>query len=282
MNLNESNKFIINLLQKNEPFIISRLGMGAESWILYDNINNKTFNKNHIYVLSKNAGIYNCDNHLLKVFCKNYYNSIINSAALACFNNSSINHIQDYFINKYYLPKLYSRILEPFYCILENIKPWSHYLLGKKVLIINPFAESMKQQLENNFTMFKDNALFLEEQEFIFYKSFQCLAGNKPHSNWLETYIQMCKDIKNLDFDIALLGCGGYGLPLCNFIKSKLNKSAIYVGGGLQLLFGVMGQRWVNFPMWTKIIKDNNCKFIRPSGDEMTNNKEIVEGGCYW
>ena len=53
----------------------------------------------------------------------------------------------------------------------------------------------------------------------------------------------MCEDIKYINFDIALLGCGGYGLPLCHFIKTKLNKSAIYIGGGLQLLFGVFGGR---------------------------------------
>lgn len=281
MNLNESNKFIINLLQKNEPFIISRMSDNVSKLtVLYLN---GILSSKHSQIIS-NAELYDGIYNITKTvptYAKIYDNCLKNSVGLACFP-TLCNQCQDYFINKYYLPKLYNRILEPFYCILEDIKPWSHYLLGKKVLIINPFVESMKQQLENNFTMFKDNALFLEEQEFIFYKSFQCLAGNKPHSNWFETYIQMCKDIKNLDFDIALLGCGGYGLPLCNFIKSKLNKSAIYVGGGLQLLFGVMGQRWVNFPMWTKIIKDNNCKFIRPSGDEMTNNKEIVEGGCYW
>ena len=92
----------------------------------------------------------------------------------------------------------------------------------------------------------------------------------------------MCNDIKNLDFDIALLGCGGYGLPLCNFIKMDMNKSAIYIGGGLQLLFGVMGRRWENRDDWKKIIRDNDTKFIRPSGDEIIKNKHVIEGGCYW
>ena len=45
----------------------------------------------------------------------------------------------------------------------------------------------------------------------------------------------MCMDIVKLEFDIALVACEGYGMPICNFIKGKLNKSAIYVGGGLQL-----------------------------------------------
>ena len=35
-------------------------------------------------------------------------------------------------------------------------------------------------------------------------------------------------------------------MPVCNFIYEKLNKSAIYMGGTLQLLFGVMGKMWLN------------------------------------
>ena len=92
----------------------------------------------------------------------------------------------------------------------------------------------------------------------------------------------MCNDIKDLDFDIALLGCGGYGLPLCNFIYTKMKKSAIYIGGGLQLLFGVMGQRWEINPMWKKIISETESKFIKPSGDEIINNNNMVENACYW
>ena len=102
------------------------------------------------------------------------------------------------------------------------------------------------------------------------------------HENWFETYKIMCNDIENIDFDIALLGCGGYGLPLCNFIKTKLHKSAIYVGGGLQLLFGVMGGRWKNIEMWKNIIQENDTKFVYPSGNEICNNFKSIENGCYW
>jgi len=195
-----------------------------------------------------------------------------------------INKNQDYIINKFNLSKIHSRTLEPFYIVNENEKPWTHYLKGKKVLIINPFVESFKKQLKNKFQIFKDpkKKIFLDDQEFIFYKSFQTSAGNHIHKDWLETYKIMCEDIKKLEFDIVLLGCGGYGLPLCNFIKTEMNKSAIYIGGGLQLLFGVMGKRWENREDWKKIIKENNSKFIRPENDENLSNKERIEGGCYW
>ena len=65
----------------------------------------------------------------------------------------------------------------------------------------------------------------------------------------------------------------------------NLNKSAINVGGGLQLLFGVMGHRQENRDDWKQIMQDNqepNNKFIRPSGDEIINNKNAIENGCYW
>ena len=32
----------------------------------------------------------------------------------------------------------------------------------------------------------------------------------------------------------------------------------------------------------TPIIKENDCKFIRPSGDEIVGNNSGVEKGCYW
>ena len=142
--------------------------------------------------------------------------------------------------------------------------------------------------LKNNckiiFKIFKDpnKKIFLDGQEFIFYKTYQTSAGNHIHKNWLETCKLMTNDINKLDFDIALLGCGGYGLPLCEFIKSKMNKSAIYIGGGLQLLFGVMGKRWESEPRWQKIIRENNSKFIRPSNSEILKNNHLVEEGCYW
>ena len=290
LNLEKSNQYIINLIESNEPFIISRMGIGAETYITYEYSMTRKINTNYLQMLSNNTGIYNVNSNTILLYIQFYSEAIKNSKALATFPTYIINE-QNYFTNTYHLTQIHSRSVEPFYSCLENIKPWTHSLYGKKVLIINPFIESMKKQLANHFQIFKDpnKKIFLDNQEFIFYKSYQTSAGNHIHKNWLETFTLMCNDIKKLDnelhFDIALLGCGGYGLPLCNFIKTKLNKSAIYIGGGLQLLFGVMGQRWENRDDWKQIINDNqepNNRFIRPSGDEIINNKNAIENGCYW
>lgn len=288
LSLKDSNQEIINLLQKDEPFSIVRLGIGPETYLSYEYLFTNNINERYLHPVYKtlyNAGIYIKNKNLKKIqlYILSYLNSIKNSDLLASFKNiKNIDKIQNYFSHKHKLKQIYSRSLEPFYQIQENIKPWSHYLLGKKVLVINPFVDSFKKQFDSGFQIFKDKKIFLEGQEFVFYKSYQTIAGNHIHNDWFETFTFMCNDIKELDFDIALLGCGGYGLPLCNYIKTKLNKSAIYIGGGLQLLFGVMGKRWENNDMWKKIIKENDTKFIRPTNKEKCKNLKSIEGGCYW
>ena len=186
---------------------------------------------------------------------------------------------------------LYSRTLEPYYILDKDLTdhtvPWTHHLHGKKVLIISPFVETFKNQLDRGFTFFgsTDNRrVWKQNQQFVFYKTFNTLSNNHPHKNWFETFNIMCDDIKKLDFDIALLSCGGYGLPLCDFIYDKLGKSSIYVGGALQLLFGVYGNRWIKdkHPIVTRLINEPNNMWVRPSIAERPNNFNNVEGGCYW
>ena len=284
--IKKSNEEINKLIQKNEPFIVSRMGIGSESYITHEYDITKKLNTKYLNPSTGtlfNAGIYfdRNDHKMLELYCKLYSKCLSNSDLLASFQTESMYDVQNYYSEKHCLSQIHSRSLEPFYQIQENIKPWTHNLLGKKVLIIHPFVESFKKQIACGFQIFKDKQIFLDDQQFVWYKSYQTIAGNNIHKNWLITFTTMCKEISKLDFDIALLGCGGYGLPLCDYIKSKLNKSAIYIGGGLQLLFGVMGKRWENREDWKQIIKENDCKFIKPSGNEICDNLKTIENGCY-
>lgn len=281
LDLISSNKYLINLLKNDEPFFISRLGNEIENSYNYMVTQNLYYNT----TLNINAGIY-CKTEMdLVTYYEMYYNAIINSDALAVFNfRQDVLLYEQYFMKTIELQCIASRVLEPFYLILENEIPWTHHLLGKKVLIISPFIDSFQKQIQNGFHMFQDTSktMFHPDQEFVFYKSFNTLAGNHIHSSWLETFNIMCEDINKLDFDIAMLSCGGYGIPLSYHIKNNLKKSSIYVGGGLQLLFGVIGQRWLTHPIISKIIMEQPEQFIRPSGDEIVKNKNCVENGCYW
>jgi len=279
----ESNKKIIELIQTNKPFYITRLGdlesVISIQYMIYKEVNTNLLKMNNSLY---NAGIYS-KNDLSKIelYCKLYNQSVIESNYLASFENLYVNN-QNFYKNNFNIKQIHSRVLEPFYIVDKNVIPWTHYLKNKKILVIHPFIKSFKKQLNNDFQIFKDKPLFDKNQQFIFYKCYQTIAGNHIHNDWYETFTLMCEDIKNIDFDIALLGCGGYGLPLCHFIKNDLNKSAIYIGGGLQLLFGVFGGRWENSEFWKKIIEENKCKFIKPTEDEICKNSVTIENNCYW
>ncbi len=282
LNLKDSNQYLKDLITSNKPFVISRLG--SEILPTFNFLYNNNFNVPEYIV--NNAGIYSQTNTKIEdyiTYYKVYYNAVNQSDAIAAFK--FLNHIskeEDFFIKTKNKPGLSYKVLEPFYSIMENDIPWTHLLKDKKVLVISPFVLSFMKQLNNNFRMFKNQDIFLPEQRFIFYKSFNTSSHNYLHKNWIETFSIMSSEIETIDFDIALVSCGGYGMPLCDFIKNKLNKSAIYIGGGMQLLFGVIGRRWDTDETIQKIIKENDCVFIRPSEDEIIKNASNVEGGCYW
>jgi len=54
------------------------------------------------------------------------------------------------------------------------------------------------------------------------------------------------------------------------------------MGGSLQLLFGVYGERWMNHPIISKCVEEYPVHWIRPSDEEKPENYKKVEGGCYW
>ena len=117
------------------------------------------------------------------------------------------------------------------------------------------------------------------EFNLITYKSVQSIGDLNPHGSWVESLNVMKNDISNIDFDIALLGCSTYGLPLVDFIKRHLNKSAIYVGGAIQILFGIKGKRWETHDEISLFFNEH---WVRPFDNERVRNYKILEGGCYW
>ena len=111
-------------------------------------------------------------------------------------------------------------------------------------------------------------------------KAVQTLASQNDDrfSTWFEALDYMVEQCKNIEFDVALIGCGAYGLPLAAEIK-RMGKSAIHMGGALQILFGIKGKRWDNHPQISLFYNDS---WIRPMEQERPQGAERVEGSCYW
>lgn len=289
LNLRRSNIGISNYIKSNKPFLICKISeeCGGLAISKYYNELPKNIALYEILSFVRNkAGIYSNNPKDYNDYAGLYYDIIKNSSAIA-YLPANISQLRTFAEINFYnnlkdIPPIHHESLEPYYATMDNLIPWSHQLLGKKVLIVHPFTDSFKIQIKNKFKIYPQNPIFLEGQEFIFYKSYNTAGKNHIHKDWKETFQRMCSEISKLDFDIALIGCGGYGVPLAGFIYDKLKKPAIQIGGGLQLLFGVMGKRWENTEMWETIIREQECKFIKPSGDEILINKHLVNDGCYW
>lgn len=142
---------------------------------------------------------------------------------------------------------------------------------------LHPFKDTIESQYKKRELLFNNN--ILPKFELITYKNVQSVGNDGPHDNWYESLKVMKEDISKIDFDIALLGCGGYGLPLVNFIKTEMVKSAIYIGGGLQILFGIKGKRWNNHDVISKLYNEH---WVSPSSGEISPHSHKIEGGCYW
>jgi hypothetical protein len=142
-------------------------------------------------------------------------------------------------------------------------RAFSAVLPGKKVLVVSPFAESITGNFHNRRSFFRDYTY--PEFDLVTYNTPITYSGLPPElypdSSWHETLARMQREVAALDFDIALLSCGSYALPLGEFIARKCGKHAVYVGGVLQLYFGVMGRRYVN-PFFLDQI--NREAFITP------------------
>ncbi len=157
-------------------------------------------------------------------------------------------------------------------------RPWSELLAGKKVLVVHPFEESIRKQYAKRELLFKDPRV-LPAFELKTLKAVQSLVGNQVEfSDWFDALDWMCRRIDGMDFDVAIIGAGAYGIPLAAHVK-KLGKQAIHLGAATQLLFGIRGKRWEDFPAWVPLFNEH---WTRALPHETPANFSMLEKGAYW
>lgn len=160
----------------------------------------------------------------------------------------------------------------------EHANPWSEVLEDKVVLVIHPFDSSIQSQYLRREKLFDDQRI-LPKFELKTLKAVQSIAGSEvPFFTWFDALDWMCEQISNIQFDIAIIGAGAYGLPLAAFVK-QMGKKSVHLGGVTQLFFGIKGKRWEEQNYLQTI---SNEYWIRPLSSEVPENAQAVERGCYW
>jgi hypothetical protein len=166
--------------------------------------------------------------------------------------------------------------LEPY----RHANPWSEALAGRKVLVIHPFERTIASQYANRKALFRDPRV-LPAFDLVTFPAVQSLAGDCPRfKDWFAALEWMEQGIAALDFEVAIIGAGAYGMALAAFIKRDLGRKAIHLGGASQILFGIRGKRWDDIPEYAQDLY--NEAWVRPSLEEKPVAAERVEGACYW
>jgi hypothetical protein len=253
------------------PFLCGKIG-GTEAFVMRTiEFKNKNNYSKACEQLCMWSGFFPNDYQLLGRYAELMRNSISEVDLL----EGSYTEGVEYFIKKY-CKELKGISNELMY---NEKHPWTYALKGKRVLVIHPFEDSIRKQYTKREHLF-DNPEVLPEFELLTIKAVQTIADevDDRFKDWFEALDYMCTQIDQMEFDVALIGCGAYGLPLGAYVKNK-GKVAVHMGGGLQLLFGIWGSRWDSDPIFREM---RNQYWILPSDEERPKGMEKVENACYW
>lgn len=268
----EGNKLIFEALSNESPCMISRFGATELNCINFY-IKKKKYTEEIKDRIKKLSGVFPNNDKNIDSFCSFYLECSKSIDILGIWCVKGERYCIDNYCNNPKLVKL--RSIEPYY--FNN--PWSRALENKKVLVIHPFMESIIKQYEKRNMIFEDKSILPKFKSLKVIKAVQSIADNDTEfGDWFDAYNYMCNEIDKIDFDIAIVGAGSYGLPLSSYIKEK-GKKVIHMAGATQILFGIKGKRWDDHKYISNLYNEN---WIRPNSEETPINSNKVEGGSYW
>ena len=286
--------YITKKLIQNQNFVIPRIsGIENNVAVFSRVINNKMHHdlnplkkyiQQTLYAMKNNAGIKLTTSNSVNQYSDNYLSAFDYCDIFAGWEpqGNYIGHISQshaYMLNTYTDKHMFWALtFDIFHYIFTN--PWTQSLAGKRILIISPFIETIKEQLPIRKHIYHGVDLF-PDCTFELLKPPQTQADEDGEEFFYELdKFKQNVDNKLNDFDVALVSCGGYANPICSHIYLK-GKSAIYVGGVLQMYFGILGNRWIKErPDIVKLYHNKYWK--RPKESEKPKNCSKVEGACYW
>lgn len=242
----------------------------------------KEYIKKTISTMKNNAGIKISDINNIIIYSKLYLDAFHKCDLYLDWEpwGDVVTYIQDsynFITLNFKRDRIWSFAMDVFHNIYNN--PWTLSLRGKRILIISSFVESIKEKIDEREKIYGID--LFPECKFVFLKPPQT-QGDNPSREFMEELKDFHRQIDEVinDFDVALVSCGGYGNLICSYIYQQ-GKSAIYVGGVLQMYFGIYGERWVrerpdvlNFFM--------NKHWSRPKESEKPKNNQKIENNCYW
>ena len=277
-------KHILAGLQGAEPFLVGRVG-SIEGKLCAQIVlgNGEELTPSIRADAQACAGVFPTDDISLRRFAFEYISAMQQMDVSALFNFAGAAEIAEAFPVAHHC-RLTD--LSPFPTMTKTpqgtpedpMVPWTRSLEGKRVLVVHPFEETIRSQ-HARLRSIQSVADIMPDFE---------LLTLKPPVTFLDTDLSNLVSftyqlnatrakVAAIDFDVAIVSGGAYGLPIGAFIKA-MGKKAIHMGGAGQLLFGITGERWVNDRRFRNVIGAN---WVRPEEAASFVGKEKL-AGTYW
>lgn len=259
-----TNNFILEKFKMNEPFLVSRFG-GIEGQIT-DSImlqNNQDIDDKLRLQAKINAGIIPPNRLTIKTVAAELLCAAFKMDLMAIWNCSGQSKLANFVSCSKYT---YLNHINPLHLYdQKDWYPWTIGLEGLKILVVHPFTITIENQLPKLTSIKTVSQLWPGNYNFQLYKPAVTFAGENQSLKWVDELARMKREIANIEFDVALIGAGAYGMPLGGFIRD-MGKKAIHLGGSLQLLFGIIGARWEEIEHYSKMMGSG---WVRPSEEEI-------------
>lgn len=287
---------ICTLMKSGEPFFLGRNGT-IELQVLFFWLTRRkdtvgpSYPEQYMETISRNAGVFPATNESLDAWCKTYCDALGELDGLAAGWYKPLESVEAAILSFYTSGKELTfplRSLEPYYVSPEV--QWTRTLAGKRVTVVSSFTDSIRKQIEGEsfphiWTAQNAGLLNPPGVTWSFVKTGYAPAlalgrGGWPAeiASWEDAVDHVVSAVKKSDADVAIIGCGGLGVPIGAELK-RLGISAIVLGGATQVLFGLKGTRWATHQIISGFWND---AWVWPSEAEKPNGAVLVEGGCYW
>lgn len=236
----------------------------------------KNYSTDMLTDLEKLAGFFPVDKENVSRFADFYLNNSTIATNVGVWLG-----VREKFILKRFFPTInvnYAEDIEPFFYDFA----WTKALENKRVLVIHSFTNSIKKQFQI-INLVHPNQLIPTFELLLMKPPLTTVKSARVHKDYFTELSEFIGQMDNLDFDVALVSAGSYGIPICNEIY-KRGKSAMYLGGVLQLFFGIKGNRWTKQEKYKAIMNEH---WIHPLREDVNDEfklqfNSLEDSGGYW
>jgi hypothetical protein len=252
-------------LGSGRGFAAAKLGGSERAWLQYPMVRSsrpaaavRAFEVTMAHRSLRHAGVWPTDPGFLAGFAERFAADLREIDAIGLFPSAAA---EEALILGHHRPPGRAMWFEDQEPPLDPAEPcWLEHLRGRRVLLVCPFASVLAERARG--------ALYEEVWSATGKRWFEPArvdhlefpygfdpATRRRYGSALELLDELAARVDAADADCVLIAAGGLGLPLAARVR-RAGGVGLSLGGHLQIVFGVHGERWLGRADWDRIIND--------------------------